>query len=100
MDMQMPVMDGLEASRIVVQEYPLETRPFIVAMTANVLESDREACKNAGMDDFLAKPVLLSDLHKLLERVSVQLGLRRVGLSPRKTVPPEQPATPAPSPAA
>jgi CheY-like chemotaxis protein len=100
MDMQMPVMDGLEASRIVVQEYPLETRPFIVAMTANVLESDREACKNAGMDDFLAKPVLLSDLHKLLERVSVQLGLRRVGLSTRRTVPAEQPATPAPPPAA
>jgi CheY-like chemotaxis protein len=95
----MPVMDGLEASRVVVQEYPTETRPFIVAMTANVLESDREACKNAGMDDFLAKPVLLSDLHKLLERVSVQLGLRRVGIAPRRTIPPEQPATLAEPPA-
>jgi signal transduction histidine kinase/ligand-binding sensor domain-containing protein/CheY-like chemotaxis protein len=99
MDMQMPVMDGLEASRIVVQEYPMETRPFIVAMTANVLESDREACKNAGMDDFLAKPVLLSDLHKLLERVSVQLGLRRVGIARHRTVPPEPPAKPATPPA-
>jgi len=99
MDMQMPVMDGLEASRVVVQEYPAETRPFIVAMTANVLESDREACKNAGMDDFLAKPVLLSDLHKLLERVSVQLGLRREGIRLRKTIHPEPPATPAPPPA-
>ena len=95
MDMQMPVMDGLEASRIVVQEYPEETRPYIVAMTANVLESDREACKNAGMDDFLGKPVLLSDLHKLLERVSVQLGLRRAGVAPRRQVRFEQPAVPA-----
>ena len=84
MDMQMPVMDGLEATRVVTQEYPVETRPFIVAMTANVLESDREACKSAGMDDFLAKPVMLADLHKLLERVSVQLGLRREGLPGRR----------------
>jgi signal transduction histidine kinase/ligand-binding sensor domain-containing protein/CheY-like chemotaxis protein len=96
MDMQMPVMDGLEASQIVVHEYPVETRPFIVAMTANVLESDREACKKAGMDDFLGKPVLLSDLHKLLERASVQLGLRRVGIRGRGTAHPDQPAMPAP----
>jgi signal transduction histidine kinase/CheY-like chemotaxis protein/streptogramin lyase len=95
MDMQMPVMDGLEASRVVVQEYPADTRPFIVAMTANVLDSDREACKNAGMDEFLGKPVLLSDLHKLLERVSVQLGLRREGIQSRRTIPEEQPETPA-----
>ena len=86
MDMQMPVMDGLEASRVVVQEYPVQTRPLIVAMTANVLESDRQACKNAGMDDFLGKPVLLSDLHKLLERASIQLGLRREGIQSRREV--------------
>ncbi len=92
MDMQMPVMDGLEASRVVVQEYPSQTRPLIVAMTANVLESDRQACKNAGMDDFLGKPVLLSDLHKLLERSSVQLGLRREGIQSRREVQHDLPA--------
>jgi len=92
MDMQMPVMDGLEASRIVVQEYPLQTRPLIVAMTANVLETDRQACKSAGMDDFLGKPVLLSDLHKLLERASVQLGMRRAGVHGRGAIHPEPPA--------
>lgn len=90
MDMQMPVMDGLEASRVVVLEYELQTRPLIVAMTANVLDSDRQACRNAGMDDFLAKPVLLSDLHKLLERASVQLGMRRQGLESRRNIPQEQ----------
>jgi signal transduction histidine kinase/CheY-like chemotaxis protein len=97
MDMQMPVMDGLEASRVVVQEYSVQTRPLIVAMTANVLESDRQACMAAGMDDFLGKPVMLSDLHKLLERASVKLGLRREGLHGRRAVPsdPGEPATPA-----
>jgi CheY-like chemotaxis protein len=101
MDMQMPVMDGLEASRVVVQEYPMQTRPLIVAMTANVLESDRQACISAGMDDFLGKPVLLSDLHKLLERASIQLGLRRVGIHGRRAVPsePAAPAEPAEPPA-
>jgi signal transduction histidine kinase/ligand-binding sensor domain-containing protein/CheY-like chemotaxis protein len=91
MDMQMPVMDGLQASRAIVEEYPLLTRPFIVAMTANVLETDRQACTAAGMDDFLAKPVLLSDLHHLLERASVQIAARRVGLAP-----PSAPPRPAP----
>lgn len=94
MDMQMPVMDGLEASQVIVQEYPVQTRPLIVAMTANVLESDRLACKNAGMDDFLGKPVLLSDLHKLVERSSLALGLRREVLQGRRTVQPE-PSSPA-----
>ena len=95
MDMQMPVMDGLEASRGLVQEYEAQTRPLLVAMTANVLESDRQACRNAGMDDFLAKPVLLSDLHKLLERASVQLAMRREGLESRRGISQDQ-ASPAP----
>jgi len=96
MDMQMPVMDGLEASRVIVQEYPLQTRPLIVAMTANVLEADRQACASAGMDDFLGKPVLLSDLHKLMERASVQLGLRREGVHGRRTAG-SAPASPEPA---
>ena len=95
MDMQMPIMDGLEASRGLVQEYEAQTRPLLVAMTANILESDRQACRNAGMDDFLAKPVLLSDLHKLLERASVQLAMRREGLESRRGTSQDQ-ASPAP----
>jgi len=81
MDLQMPVMDGLEASRIILHECSAQTRPHIVAMTANVLDSDRAACREAGMDDFLGKPVLLTELHKLLERSSVQVALRREGLT-------------------
>jgi len=56
MDMQMPVMDGLEATKIIRQNPDMAMLP-IVAMTANAMESDRERCAEAGMDDHLAKPI-------------------------------------------
>ena len=57
MDMQMPVLDGLAATRAIRQRMPASPLLPIVAMTANVFESDRQACLDAGMNDFLAKPV-------------------------------------------
>jgi signal transduction histidine kinase/FixJ family two-component response regulator/HPt (histidine-containing phosphotransfer) domain-containing protein len=68
MDIQMPEMDGLEATRRVRDELPPERQPRIVAMTANVLPEQREACRLAGMDDFIQKPVGLADLRAALER--------------------------------
>ncbi|GAA3446922.1 response regulator [Planomonospora venezuelensis] len=68
MDMHMPEMDGLEATRRIRAEVP-ESRPYIVALTASVLEEDREACRSAGMDDYLAKPVRAHELEELLERL-------------------------------
>ena len=62
MDMQMPEMDGLEATRAIVAEFPEDTRPYIIAMTANAMVGDREACLAAGMDDYVAKPVRPADL--------------------------------------
>ncbi len=56
MDMQMPEMDGLEASRQIRAQYPPELRPRIIALTANAMKEDRDQCIEAGMDDFLAKP--------------------------------------------
>lgn len=62
MDVQMPVLDGLEATRLVRAEFPADRQPHIIAMTASVLVEDRVACRNAGMNDYLAKPVKLPDL--------------------------------------
>ena len=69
MDLQMPELDGLEATRRIVAELPAQTRPRIAAMTANALAGDRERCLEAGMDDYIAKPILPVDLQALIERV-------------------------------
>ncbi len=73
MDVQMPEMDGLEATRRILAEWPPKTRPRIVAMTANALRGDREACLEAGMDDYLSKPILLEDLRQALLRSSAKI---------------------------
>ncbi|MDX2168087.1 MAG: histidine kinase N-terminal 7TM domain-containing protein [Deltaproteobacteria bacterium] len=67
MDMQMPEMDGLEATRR-IRDAADVAQPRIIAMTANAMEGDREACLAAGMDDYLAKPVRIDDLSAALER--------------------------------
>jgi len=69
MDLQMPVMDGLEASRQIQAKFPEGRRPWIIALTANAMSSDREACLKAGMQDFVGKPIDEKDLRKALERV-------------------------------
>jgi signal transduction histidine kinase/ligand-binding sensor domain-containing protein/CheY-like chemotaxis protein/HPt (histidine-containing phosphotransfer) domain-containing protein len=68
MDVQMPEMDGLAATRKIRAEFPPERQPRIVAMTANALDEHRDACLAAGMDDFLPKPVLFEDLREALLR--------------------------------
>lgn len=68
MDCQMPDLDGLETTRLIrSQEKPGEHLP-VIAMTANAMEGDRESCINAGMDDFISKPVITSDLRNILAR--------------------------------
>ncbi|HBB34480.1 MAG TPA: PAS domain S-box protein, partial [Cyanobacteria bacterium UBA9273] len=56
MDVQMPQMDGLTATRQICQQCSLEQRPWVVAMTANAMQGDREVCLQAGMDDYISKP--------------------------------------------
>ncbi len=68
MDVQMPEMDGLEASRQLCRLYPREVRPRIVAMTANAMAGDREACLEAGMDDYVSKPIRVEALASALAR--------------------------------
>jgi len=68
MDVQMPEMDGLEATRIIRKW--MEVQPVIIAMTANAMQEDKEECEKAGMNDFLSKPVKPEDLVKMLEKWS------------------------------
>lgn len=62
MDVQMPEMDGLEASRHICARWTREERPRIIAMTANAMQGDREMCLEAGMDDYVSKPIHTDDL--------------------------------------
>jgi PAS domain S-box-containing protein len=62
MDVEMPEMDGLEATRRIHQRWPRERRPRIVAVTANAMEGERELCLQAGMDDYIAKPIRMEAL--------------------------------------
>jgi CheY-like chemotaxis protein len=66
MDIQMPTMDGLTATQHIRQRNPAPNYPWIVALTANVLESDRQACLEAGMNDYLAKPIQTDRLIEVL----------------------------------
>ena len=68
MDMQMPVMGGLEATALIRALEPATHHVPIIAVTANAMEADREACLQAGMDDFLSKPISPADLQALLAR--------------------------------
>src|SRR6266516_5187268 len=90
MDVQMPEMDGLEASRAIHEGGPAEERPRIVAMTANAMQGDREECLAAGMDDYLTKPIQIKALQETLERVGLCARVHRrptSPLSPVKTAP-------------
>jgi CheY-like chemotaxis protein len=66
MDVQMPEMDGLEASRRITARWPAHERPRIVAMTANAMQGDREECLAAGMDDYVTKPIRVDALVEAL----------------------------------
>jgi PAS domain S-box-containing protein len=69
MDVQMPELDGLDTARRICERWPAGERPRIVAMTANALQEDRDACFAAGMDDYVAKPIRPEALAEALRRV-------------------------------
>jgi signal transduction histidine kinase/ActR/RegA family two-component response regulator len=77
MDVQMPEMDGLEASREIVSRWGKNARPKIIAMTANAMQGDREICLAAGMDDYLTKPIRVDELVAALLRVKPRNDSRK-----------------------
>jgi signal transduction histidine kinase/DNA-binding response OmpR family regulator len=70
MDVQMPELDGLETTRRICRDWPPAQRPRIIAMTANAILGDRELCLDAGMDDYISKPVRIEELIRALERAA------------------------------
>jgi PAS domain S-box-containing protein len=74
MDIQMPNMDGLEATRQIRKLYTAVKRPWIIAMTANAMDTDRNNCFAAGMDGYLSKPVRIEALEAELTRSSENIG--------------------------
>ena len=74
MDVQMPEMDGLEATRRIRERYTGPRRPWIIAMTANAMDIDQKNCFEAGMDGYLSKPVRIEALEAELVRSSENIG--------------------------
>ncbi|HUB68465.1 MAG TPA: response regulator [Candidatus Methylacidiphilales bacterium] len=74
MDVQMPEMDGLEATCQIRKKWTGSRRPWIIAMTANAMESDRQNCFDAGMDGYISKPVRIEALETELVRSSENIG--------------------------
>ncbi|MGB3534556.1 MAG: response regulator [Microcoleaceae cyanobacterium] len=83
MDVQMPEMDGLETTRCICAEYSPSSdrsprKPWIIAMTANAMKGDREMCLQAGMDDYVTKPVRREELAKALARCQALEPLAKI----------------------
>jgi len=76
MDLQMPEMDGLDATREILRTVSDAQLPYIVALTANARQEDRDACAAAGMHDFISKPVQLEKIAGGLERASLWRSTR------------------------
>jgi PAS domain S-box-containing protein len=86
MDVQMPQMDGLTATRHICQQYSRASRPRIIAMTANAMQGDRQMCLDAGMDDYIAKPIRGEDLVQALSQCQLVNHPLPKGQTPEITV--------------
>jgi signal transduction histidine kinase/DNA-binding response OmpR family regulator len=77
MDVEMPVMDGLEATRLIRKHLPPERQPYVIAMTAHAIDGYRGTCREAGMEGYLTKPFAVESLAAALQQARVALGKRQ-----------------------
>jgi signal transduction histidine kinase/CheY-like chemotaxis protein len=68
MDIQMPEMNGIEATVKIMETIPPEKQPYIIALTANAMVGDREKCLNSGMVDYMAKPIKINELQAMIKK--------------------------------
>jgi CheY-like chemotaxis protein len=78
LDVQMPEMDGFSAAREIERRWSKENRPRIVALTGEAMQGDREKCLEAGMDDYLVKPIRIIDLRATIERWGAEVPLQKI----------------------
>ena len=78
MDVQMPEMDGLATTHRICQEWSRAKRPRIIAMTANAMQGDREMCLEAGMDDYVSKPIRVEELSRALSKSQEELKVEEL----------------------
>jgi CheY-like chemotaxis protein len=76
MDIQMPEMDGLEATRQIIEQWG-DQKPLIIAMTANALQSDKDKYLAAGMDDYISKPITISQINARIENWASLINSRK-----------------------
>ncbi len=77
MDVQMPEWDGLEATRRIRADFPSSRQPVIIAMTAFAGQEDKEACIDAGMDDYISKPIMMGDLEQVIVKFTPERRLEQ-----------------------
>jgi len=97
LDVQMPEVDGLEVARRICLDWPLEQRPYIIAVTANAMQGDREQCLNAGMDDYISKPIRPDELSRIIEHSRARLRQGAPAAAPQLNSVVEWPAPTAPA---
>jgi signal transduction histidine kinase/FixJ family two-component response regulator/HPt (histidine-containing phosphotransfer) domain-containing protein len=80
MDIEMPIMDGISATQAIRQEWATPDQPYIIAVTAYAMTGDRERCLNAGMQDYLTKPLRIQNLQTALQQGENSLSLKQAPL--------------------
>ena len=77
MDILMPEMDGIETTKKIIEKYDQDSRPRIIAMTANAMQGDKEICLEAGMDDYISKPIRIEEVHDIISKWSEKIAIEK-----------------------